>query len=139
MKVVFMVLGGILVLAAALAPLLIGIFAEDRNAGAIARMQAIFIAYTSVFSCVGSILFVGVVGMLFFILMQLNGKVIPLLERATDTMQTIKGTTAFVSESVVQPIIKTAGAVAGARAMVQTLMRRGAGTETTNGNGSRPK
>jgi hypothetical protein len=49
-------------------------------------------------------------------------------------MHTVQGTTTFVSESVVQPIIKTAGAVAGARAMVQTLMRRQGGTDTT-GNG----
>lgn len=137
MKVVFMVLGGILVLVAALAPLLIGIFADDPNAGPIARMQAVFVAYTSVFACVGSLLFIALIGILALIFFQLKDNIVPLLEKATDTMQTIKGTTAFVSESVVQPIIKTAGAISGARAMVQTLVRRGAGTDTTNG--SRPK
>jgi hypothetical protein len=143
MKIVYFVVGGILVLAAALAPLAIGIFADDPSAGAIARMQAIFVAYTSIFSCVGAILFIALIGVLALLVFQLQNNIVPLLEKVTDTMQTIKGTTAFVSESVVQPIIKTAGAVAGARAAVQTLMRRSAGTETThsngNGNGSKPK
>ena len=51
-------------------------------------------------------------------------------------MQTVKGTTTFVSESVVSPIIKAAGAAAGARAMVQTLLRGGnrpAGDDRHNG------
>jgi hypothetical protein len=50
--------------------------------------------------------------------------IVPALEKADDALQTVKGTTTFVSESVVAPIIKVAGAAAGARAMVQTLMRR---------------
>jgi hypothetical protein len=94
-------------------------------------MHAVAVAYVSAFACVGAILFIVLVGLLALIAFQLKNNVVPLLEKATDTMHTVQGTTTFVSESVVQPIIKTAGAVAGARAMVQTLMRRQGGTDTT--------
>jgi hypothetical protein len=124
LKIVYFVLAGILVVFAALAPILIGIFAPNDW---IPRMQSVAVAYASAFACVGAILFIVMTGLLALIAFQLKNNVVPLLEKATDTMQTVKGTTTFVSESVVQPIIKTAGAVAGARAMVQTLVRRNPG------------
>ncbi len=130
MKIVFFVLAAVLVGLAALAPILIAIFGPNEW---IPRMQAMAVAYASAFACVGAILFIVVTGLLALIAFQLKNNVVPLLEKATDTMQTVKGTTQFVSESVVQPIIKTAGAVAGARAMVQTLVRRNNGS-----NGSAP-
>src|SRR3954467_4791820 len=125
----------ILVIIAALLPIGIGIFGTVNDA---LRMQAIAVAYVSAFSCVGAILFVVVVALLALLVYQVQGHIVPLLEKATDTMDTVKGTTTFVSESVVTPIIKVAGAAAGARAMVQTLMRRDseAGTKAgRNGNG----
>jgi hypothetical protein len=124
LKIVYFVLAGILVVFAALAPILIGIFAPNDW---IPRMQSVAVAYASAFACVGAILFIVMTGLLALIAFQLKNNVVPLLEKATDTMQTVKGTTTFVSESVVQPIIRTAGAVAGARAMVQTLVRRNPG------------
>ncbi len=130
MKIAFFVLAAVLVVLAALAPILIAIFGPNEW---IPRMQATAVAYAAAFSCVGSILFIVMTGLLALIAFQLKNNVVPLLEKATDTMQTVKGTTQFVSESVVQPIIKTAGAVAGARAMVQTLVRRNNGS-----NGSAP-
>src|SRR4051794_36704816 len=117
MRNVFFIVGGVLVLIAALLPLIIAFFIPSWIPG----MQAVAVAYAAAFSCVGSILFIVMIGLLALIAFQLKNNVVPLLEKATDTMQTVKGTTEFVSESVVQPIIKTAGAVAGARAMVQTL------------------
>lgn len=125
MKTLFLVVGVILVLIAALLPIGIAIFAPNEW---IPRMQSAAVAYAAAFSCVGSILFIAVVALLALIAFQLKNNVVPLLEKATETLQTVKGTTTFVSESVVQPIIKTAGAVAGAKAMVQTLVRRNNGT-----------
>ncbi|HET7075932.1 MAG TPA: hypothetical protein VF276_14820 [Chloroflexia bacterium] len=130
MRNVFIGIAAVLVVIAAIAPLLIAFFIPDWIPG----MQAVAVAYVSAFACVGAILFIVLVGLLALIAFQLKNNVVPLLEKATDTMHTVQGTTTFVSESVVQPIIKTAGAVAGARAMVQTLMRRQGGTDTT-GNG----
>ena len=123
MRNVFIGIAAVLVVIAALLPLIIVFFIPDWIPG----MQAAAVAYVSAFACVGALLFIVVVGLLALIAFQLRNNVVPLLEKATETMQTVQGTTAFVSESVVQPIIKTAGAVAGARAMVQTLIRRNGG------------
>jgi hypothetical protein len=121
MRNVFIVIAAVLVIIAALLPIGIGLFGSDQwNM----HMQAVAVAYVSAFSCVAAILFVAVAAILAFIAFQIQGHIVPLLEKVTDTMQTVKGTTTFVSESVVTPIIKVAGAAAGARAMVQTLMRR---------------
>lgn len=112
----------VLVIIAAILPLGIGIFGSPE---ATMRMQATAVAYVSAFACVGAILFVAVAALLALLVFQVQGHIVPLLEKLTETVQTVKGTTTFVSESVVTPIIKVAGAAAGARAMVQTLMRRG--------------
>jgi hypothetical protein len=127
MRNVFIGIAAVLVVIAAIAPLLIAFLIPSWIPG----MQAVAVAYVSAFACVGAILFIVLVGLLALIAFQLKNNVVPLLEKATDTMHTVQGTTTFVSESVVQPIIKTAGAVAGARAMVQTLMRRQDSTDTT--------
>ena len=112
----------VLVLIGALLPLGIGIFGSPEAA---MRMQATAVAYVSAFACIGAILFVAVAALLALLVFQLQNHIVPLLEKLTDTMQTVKGTTTFVSESVVTPIIKAAGAAAGAKAMVESLMRRG--------------
>ena len=45
----------------------------------------------------------------------------PLLKSIRQTVQTVRGTTAFVSETAVSPIIRVYGAVAGARKMVGVI------------------
>lgn len=124
----------ILVIIAALLPIGIGVFG---TLDWVARMQAISVAYVSAFACVGAILFVVVAALLALLVFQIQNHIVPLLEKATETVETVKGTTTFVSESVVTPIIKVAGAAAGARAMVQTLMRRDG--EASNGAGRNGK
>ena len=123
----------VLVIIAALLPIGIGVFGSSEAA---MRMQAVAVAYVSAFACVGAILFVVVAALLALLVFQIQGHIVPLLEKLTDTLQTVKGTTTFVSESVVTPIIKVAGAAAGARAMVQTLINWGsedAGSSRRNG------
>ncbi len=45
----------------------------------------------------------------------LNDEVTPLLGSAQETLNTVRGTTSFVSESTVRPIIRVYGVVAGAK------------------------
>lgn len=45
----------------------------------------------------------------------LKGEVTPLLETARQTLQQVRGTTAFIGETAVSPIIRVYGLVAGAR------------------------
>jgi hypothetical protein len=127
MKVVFMVVAGVLVLAALLLPIYLLFFAPWPTDGSYSWLIAVrdtSIIYSTMFMCVGAILFVIVTALLAFIAFTIRDHIVPALEKVDDTANTVKGTATFVSESVVAPIIKVAGAAAGARAMVQSLMRR---------------
>ena len=123
MKVVFIVLAAILVLAVAVLPIVLAIVSPASGSW-LANVRDMSIIYASLFMCVGALLFIVMTGLIALIAFMIRDHIVPALEKADDALQTVKGTTTFVSESVVAPIIKVAGAAAGARAMVQTLMRR---------------
>ena len=120
MKIAFFVLGGILVLIAALFPIYL-VFFEPRL---LPDFRDAAIIYASFFMCVGALIFIVMTGLIALIAFTLRDKVVPTLDKVDDTVKTVRGTATFLSESVVAPVIKTAGAAAGAKAMVQTLMRR---------------
>ncbi|HYO49109.1 MAG TPA: hypothetical protein VEW94_04590 [Chloroflexia bacterium] len=129
MKIVFIVLAVVLVLAVALLPVLLLIFgdwptAANGNYSWLMAVRDMSLIYASMFMCVGAILFIVMTALLAFIAMAIRDHIVPALQKVDDTAKTVRGTATFVSESVVAPIIKTAGAAAGARAMVQSLMRR---------------
>lgn len=54
----------------------------------------------------------------------LNREIKPMLAQVQSTLNTARGTTAFLSERAVKPVITTASAVAGVRAVFRTLFRR---------------
>ncbi len=69
-----------------------------------------------------------VVGLLIWLILELRSltkvlkeEIKPILSSAQETVSTVRGTTTFVSENLVSPIIKVSGYVAGVRAMVDTL------------------
>ncbi len=51
----------------------------------------------------------------------LRDEIKPILESANDTANTVRGTTTFVSDAVVTPMIKVASFVAGARQTLRSL------------------
>ncbi len=125
MKVVFIVVAAILVLAALLLPMILLLFTYwPADYKWLPAVRDTAIIYASMFMCVGAILFIVMTALLAFIAFAIRDHIVPALEKVDDTAKTVRGTATFVSESVVAPIIKVAGAAAGARAMVQTLMRR---------------
>ena len=95
------------------------------------------IIYATMFMCVGAILFIVMTALIGFIAFMIRDHIVPALQKVDDTAKTVRGTATFVSESVVAPIIKVAGAAAGTRAMVQTLMRQR--PPKGNGSGKEPK
>lgn len=127
MKVLFIVLAVVLVLAVALLPVFLLFFTDWPRDGSYSWLIAVrdmSLIYASLFMCVGAILLIVATALLALIAFAIRDNVVPALQKVDDTAKTVRGTATFVSESVVAPIIKTAGAAAGARAMVQTLMRR---------------
>ncbi len=51
----------------------------------------------------------------------LRNEIKPLIESANETMDTLRGTTAFMSQNVVEPTIKASSAVAGVQRMLKVL------------------
>lgn len=128
MKIVFIVIAAILVLIAILLPIVLLFVAPWPTAAVpyswLMAVRDASIVYASMFMCVGAILFIVATALLAFIAFAIRDHIVPAIEKVDDTARTVRGTAAFVSESVVAPIIKVAGAAAGTRAAVQTLMRR---------------
>jgi hypothetical protein len=124
MKVAYIVLAAILVLAVILLPIVLVIFSPEPGGSWLLNVKDMSIIYASMFMCVGALLFIVMTALLAFIAFQIREHIVPAIQKVDDTAKTVKGTATFVSESVVSPIIKVAGAAAGARAMVQTLMRK---------------
>jgi hypothetical protein len=52
----------------------------------------------------------------------LQTEILPVIRDAQDTVSTVRGTTTFVSDSVVTPVVSATSKVAGARRTVQVLM-----------------
>jgi hypothetical protein len=124
MKIVFIGLAAILVLAALVLPIYL-LFSQPLPANNwLIAVRDASIIYASLFMCVGAILFIVMTALLAWIAFIIKDHIVPALEKVNDTTKTVRGTATFVSESVVAPIIKVAGAAAGTRAMVQTLMRQ---------------
>jgi hypothetical protein len=124
MKVAFIILAAILVLAALLLPIILLFINPLPDNNWLVGVRDVSIIYSTMFLCVGAILFIVATGLLALIAFMIRDHIVPALQKIDDTAKTVKGTATFVSESVVSPIVKAAGAAAGARAMVQTLMRQ---------------
>jgi hypothetical protein len=95
-------------------------------------ISVIFLALTSVLVV---LLLGALVGVSIWLALLLKDRIIPLLEQLTprveqlsqnavDTAVRVRGTTQFVSEEVVRPVISAYGTVAGLRAMIKTVTGR---------------
>lgn len=54
----------------------------------------------------------------------LREEVLPILNSTQETVSTVRGTASFVSDHVVQPVVKVSSYAAGARQAVSTLLGR---------------
>lgn len=65
-----------------------------------------------------------VVGVLLFRLVgTLRGEVKPIIRSASHTAETVRGTTSFVSTTLVSPIVRGASIIVGARTVFSALFR----------------
>lgn len=124
MKWVFIGLAVVLVVLALALPIILLFTQPLPNDNWLIAVKDASVIYATMFMCVGAILFIVMTGLIALIAFAIRDKIVPALEKVDDTAKTVRGTATFVSESVVSPIIKVAGAAAATRAMVQTLVRR---------------
>lgn len=87
-------------------------------------LRDIAIIFLVVLGIVVTILTAILVAALVVVVLLIRDKIIPMLEQLTQTANQVRGTTEFVSEEVVQPIIQVAGSIARVKAMAQTAFSR---------------
>ncbi|MBX5446702.1 hypothetical protein [Sphaerobacter sp.] len=88
------------------------------------RTRDISIIFLSLSGVLVVLLLGALVGVTVWLALLLKDRVIPLLEQLTEAAVRVRGTTEFVSEEVVSPIISAYGTVAGLRAMIRTVTGR---------------
>ena len=107
---------GVIVLA-----IIIGLLYWGDEGPVTQRLRDISIVFISLFAVIATLLLAAILGAILWLVLTLRDRVIPLLETLTATATRVKGTTEFVTEQAVQPIISVAGTMARMRAMTRTV------------------
>jgi hypothetical protein len=90
-------------------------------------LRDIAIIFMVVLGIIGTLLMVILVTALIAVVFLLKDKIVPLLEQLTQMVGRVRGTTEFVTDEVVQPIIQAAGTLARVRAMTRAALGRDQG------------
>ena len=85
------------------------------------RLRDIVIIFLAFQLLLVTIILAGIAAGLVFLIVVLKDQVIPLLHELTETARRLRGTTEFVTEEAVKPIVTAAGQIAKMRAMVRTV------------------
>lgn len=92
---------------------------EDQSA--LERLRDISVIFVVLLFFITVVVLAGITAALGYLVMQIKDRVIPLLEELTGTAKRIRGTTAFVTEEAVKPIMTVASTYAKMRAMSRTV------------------
>jgi hypothetical protein len=111
------IIGGII--AVVVLALIIGLLYWGDEGPVTARLRDISIVFISLFSVIATILLAAIVGAILWLVFTIRDKVVPLLENLSASAARLKGTTDFLTEQAVSPVIKTAGAFAKVRAVTR--------------------
>lgn len=106
------VIAGIVVLLAGLGFAIYGLTRDPETTANIRDIFIIFLAFESLI--IGAALVILVIQVASLINL-LQNEVKPILEATTDTVNTLRGTTEFLSENLVEPVIKLNSYLAGLR------------------------
>ncbi len=134
---IMILVGGLLLLALLIAAIVL--MAKNPTATVVVRDIAIVFVAVSTF-LIGLVAIVLVIE-LWVLIKVLREELQPLLRSVNDTASTVRGTTEFVSENVVSPVIKLAGFTAAVRSVMRDLtgVIRAARPRHTTGAQSQPQ
>ncbi|MGE3799293.1 MAG: hypothetical protein AB7G88_15805 [Thermomicrobiales bacterium] len=96
----------------------------DDDESALERLRDIAVIFIVLMSMIIVILMAAGTAALIFLVLQIRNQVIPLLQETTQTVNRLRGTTEFMSEEAVKPIISAAGKVAQVKAMLRVVTGR---------------
>ena len=97
------------------------IWLAGNYAPQIEAIRDIFIIGLAMMSCAFFIVLVLMLIMIIRLVNMLEFEIKPILEQTNETVSTVRGTAAFVSRNVVQPVTVTAGYIAGVRRGLSVL------------------
>jgi membrane protein implicated in regulation of membrane protease activity len=134
---IMIMIGGILLIALLITAIVL--MAKNPQAAGVVRDIAIVFVAVSTF-LIGLVVIVLAIE-LWVLIKVLREELQPLLRSMNDTASTVRGTTEFVSENVVSPVIKVAGFTAAVRQVVRDLtgVIRAARPRRTTENQSQPQ
>src|SRR5829696_576664 len=87
------------------------------------RLRDIVIIFLGFQLLLVTIILAGIAPGLVFLILVLKDQIIPLLTELTETARRLRGTTEFMTEEALKPIITAAGQIAKVRAMMRTVRR----------------
>lgn len=94
----------------------------DSDQSALERLRDISVIYIVGLFALNVILLAAITGVFVWLAMQIKGKVIPMLEELTATAKRVRGTTEFVTEEAVKPLLTVATGYARLKAMGDTIL-----------------
>jgi len=93
----------------------------DNDQSALEKLRDIAIIFIVLAAVLNVILLAAVTAALVFLAFQIKDRVIPMLEELTGTVKRVRGTTNFITEEAVKPIISVAGTYSRIRSMTKTV------------------
>ncbi len=97
----------------------------DDSQSSLERLRDIAVIYIVVMSLLIVVLMAAGTAALIYLLLQIKDKIIPMLEELTGTINRVRGTTEFMSEEAIKPVVSAAGRAAQIRAMARVITGRG--------------
>ncbi|MDP9369156.1 MAG: hypothetical protein M3Q03_12920 [Chloroflexota bacterium] len=115
-------IGGGLGLLLVLALIIWGLYVlGGADQSALERLRDIAVIFVVLLFLLVVVILAAIAAALTYLVFQIKDRVIPLLEEFTGTAKRIRGTTEFMSEEAVKPILSVAGTYAKMRAMTRTV------------------
>jgi len=117
----YIVIGVIVALVLAVLMILGVVWLASTQGAKMEALRDIMIIVLALESCVFGIVLMLLLLMMIRLVNMLEFEIKPILEKTNETLGTVRGTTTFVSDHVVQPVTKASSYVAGLRSGIRTL------------------
>jgi hypothetical protein len=113
------IIGG--VIAVLVLALIIGLLYWGDEGPVTQRLRDISIVFISLFAVISTALLAAILGAILWLVFTIRDKVVPLLETLTATAKRLQGTTEFMTERAVTPVVSMTSTLAGIRAATKAV------------------
>ena len=97
------------------------VYLANQQAPTIEAVRDVMVIILALESCIFGVAFLIMMVMVIRLINMMEFEIKPILQKTNETLNTMRGTTTFVSQNVVKPTIKAKSRVAGVRRGLKTL------------------